>query len=226
MPVGEKGRYISLRGQIYEHLHNELSKGSLKPGQDVDLNELANRLGVSRTPLREALILLESEGFVTILPRSGVKINALTREDIRYLYEIIGALEGAVLNAAKSALTPDAIDRMERLNGEMASVLENGQFDECYELNLEFHGVFLATSTNARLHRMIDLSKRRLFDFPQRTGFLDEWMRTSLVEHTRIVHYLRADDFHAAAEYLRDVHWSFNEREDFITRYFELPANA
>lgn len=222
MTSSSQSHYESLRGRVYEYLHNELFKGSLKPGQNIDLNELANKLGVSRTPLREALILLDSENFVTIQPRSRVTINTLEFEDIRYLYEIIGALESAVLNSAKDRMSPDAIDRMEDLNHQMAVAVETEGFDECYGLNLQFHGVFLATSKNIQLLRDIDLAKRRLFDFPSRSALLNEWMKTSLREHTTIVHYLRAGDFHAAADYLRDVHWSFESREDFIKRYYEL----
>src|SRR5512137_2684147 len=90
----------SLREQVYDHLRLLLNRGELRPGGFLDLDALEKRLGVSRTPLRDALLQLEAEGFVTILPRRGVQVRALTREDIRHLYEIVGALEGAALLAA------------------------------------------------------------------------------------------------------------------------------
>lgn len=224
MKTSNQPRYMSLRGQVYDYLHDELMKGTLKASQRVNLDALAESIGVSRTPLREALIILDAEGFVTILPRSGILINTLALEDIRNLYEIIGALEGAVLFAAKDAMKTSAIDRMARLNGDMSVALDTEDFDGFYRLNLEFHGVFLSFSKNPALLRSIDLAKRRLYDFPKKKGLLTEWERASIQEHARIVDFLKMGDFRAAAEYVRDIHWSFEVQEHFIQRYYELPG--
>ena len=74
----------SLREQVYDFLRAEMASGGLQPGAYLDLNELADRLGVSRTPLREALLNLESQGFVTVLPRRGFQLNELSLDDIRH----------------------------------------------------------------------------------------------------------------------------------------------
>src|SRR3989338_542914 len=94
----------SLREQVYDFLRAEMASGGLQPGAFLDLNELAQRLGVSRTPLREALLNLENQGFVTVLPRRGFRLNELTLDDIPPFYEIIGALEAAVLPPAGFSL--------------------------------------------------------------------------------------------------------------------------
>lgn len=226
MKTSEQPRYVSLRGQVYDYLHDELLNGTLKAGERVDLDALASRLGVSRTPLREALIILDAEGFVTILPRSRIIINALSLDDIRDLYEIIGSLEGAVLFLAKDALAPEAIARMGELNAGMSRALDGEDWDGFYRLNLEFHGVFLACSRNATLLRTIDLAKKRLYDFPKKKGLLTEWERASVIEHAGIVERLAAGDFRAAAEFVRDVHWSFDVQEHFIRRYYEIPGRT
>lgn len=226
MNTADQPRYMSLRGQVYDHLRDELLSGSLRAGERIDLDALARSLGVSRTPLREALIILDSEGFVTILPRSGIIINALTLDDIRDLYEIIGSLEGAALFAAKDAMDSRAVDDMAALNGDMSSALDAEDWEGFYRLNLQFHGSFLKFSTNSALLRAIDLARRRLYDFPRKRGVLTEWERASILEHDRIVDFLRAGDFRAAAEYVRDVHWSFDAQKRFILRYYELPGRT
>ena len=86
-----------------------LAEGDLEPGASVALDRIAGRLGVSRTPVREALLRLETEGFVTIRPRSGISVRVLTREDIRNLYQMIGALEASVLVTERQNLTPERI---------------------------------------------------------------------------------------------------------------------
>lgn len=224
MKTSEQPRYVSLRGQVYDYLHDELLNGALKAGERIDLDALASRLGVSRTPLREALIILDAEGFVTILPRSRIIINALSLDDIRDLYEIIGSLEGSILFMSKDALKPEAIAAMGELNAGMSRALDREDWDGFYRLNLEFHGVFLSCSRNATLLRTIDLAKKRLYDFPKKKGLLTEWERASVIEHARIVERLAAGDFRAASEFVRDVHWSFDVQEHFIRRYYEIPG--
>ena len=87
----------SLRQQIYEYLQKEIQAGRLVPGSFIKLNEISEHLGVSKTPLRDAIIQMECEGFVSILPRRGVLLKRLTLEEIKDILEILGALESAAL---------------------------------------------------------------------------------------------------------------------------------
>ena len=79
----------SLRDQVYEKLSDKLHRGELLPGSIIDQKKICSELGISRTPLNNALIRLDAEGIVTIHPRSRVTVNKLEEEDIQYLYEII-----------------------------------------------------------------------------------------------------------------------------------------
>src|SRR4030067_923094 len=87
----------SLKEQVYDYLREKLRSGEILPGSAINLDETSRKLGVSRTPLRDALLQLESEGFVTIYPRRGVVVNVLSLRDIRNYYQIIGALESTAL---------------------------------------------------------------------------------------------------------------------------------
>ena len=222
MDTGERSPLVlkSLREQVYDHLRQLLNRGELRPGAFLDLEALEARLGVSRTPLRDALLQLESEGFVEILPRRGVQVRALTREDIRHLYEIIGALEGAALLAAFPRLSAAEASALRRLNAEMKRAVEKGEFDRYYERNLAFHDVFLDRCDNERLVRLVRTLKQRLYDWPRRRGFVKEWERASVKEHAELVRLVEAGDARAAADHLRDVHWSFAVQERFVLRYY------
>jgi DNA-binding GntR family transcriptional regulator len=210
----------SLREQVYDHLRQLLNRGELRPGAFLDLEALEARLGVSRTPLRDALLQLESEGFVEILPRRGVRVRALTREDVRHLYEIIGALEGAALLAAFPRLGPPEAAALRRLNREMKEAVEAGDFDRYYERNLAFHDVFLDRCDNERLVRLVRTLKQRLYDWPRRRGFVKAWERASVGEHAAFARLVAKGEARAAADHLRDVHWSYAVQERFIEEYY------
>lgn len=216
----------SLRQQVYEFLREELNRGALKPGSQLDLNALAARLGTSRTPLREALLQLEAEGFVTILPRRGIVVNELTLDGIRHIYEIVGALEGAALLAAGPSLSQKDLDRMAALCRAMKDALERDDFSLYYETNLAFHDVFLDRCDNGRLVRTVRTLKERLYDFPRRKGFVKAWEEASVREHEELVDRLRRDDARAAADHLQDVHWSYAVQEPFILKYYHLSRNG
>ncbi|MEW6363386.1 MAG: GntR family transcriptional regulator [Acidobacteriota bacterium] len=209
-----------LRQQVYEFLKREMNVGRLSPGSHVDLNELASGLGISRTPLREALLQLDSEGFVRILPRRGVIVSWLTLDEIRHVYEIVGALESAAVMAAGERLKPEHIGSLRELNERMRDAIGRDDFALYYDHNLRFHDVFLDMCDNGRLVRYVRLLKERLYDFPRRKGFVKEWEVASIGEHVAFVDLIERGDVRGGADFLRDVHWSFKVQEQFIMRYY------
>jgi len=210
----------SLREQVYEYLRDAINRGDLDGGSFLDQKKLSEGLGISKTPLRDALIQLETEGFVSILPRRGVIVNRLTLEDIRHLYEIIGALEGAAVMSVGDRLQATHYQQMRSLNAEMVQAVEAGAFDRYYARNLSFHEVFLGLSQNTSLLRMVENAKHRLYDFPRRRDFLPDWESASTGEHAAFLDLLEGGDVRSAADYLRDVHWSFDVQQRFIVQYY------
>ena len=210
----------SLREQVYDFLRAEMARGGLKAGAFLDLNELATRLGVSRTPLREALLHLESQGFVTVLPRRGFRLNALTLDDIRHFYEIIGALEAAVLRGVGRSLGPADFARMRALDAAMTEAVAARDFDRYYAANLAFHDVYLRRGDNVRLVSQVHLLKQRLYDWPRRETMVQAWEQHSVVEHEDFLQLLEHGAVDEAAKHLQDVHWSFAVQERFIHAYY------
>jgi DNA-binding GntR family transcriptional regulator len=210
----------SLREQVYDYLRDQMRRGGLQPGAFLDLNDLTRRLGVSRTPLREALLHLEAHGFVSVLPRRGFRLEALTLADIRHFYEIIGALEAAALTAVGPSLGPADLARMRQLDAVMAEAVAARDFDRYYAANLAFHDVYLARSDNSRLVAHVHLLKQRLYDWPRRQRMLQAWEQHSVAEHEDLVQLLERGELDAAATHLRDVHWSFAVQERFVHAYY------
>jgi len=211
----------SLREEVYGHLRDEMSRGGLQPGAFLDVDQLAQRLKVSRTPLREALLHLEAQGFVTVIPRKGFRLNALTKDDIRHFFEIIGALEAATVRRVASGLGPADIARMRELNAAMREAVAAGDFRTYYELNTAFHEVYLGRSDNHYLLDTIRSLKQRLYDWPRREGFVRAWEEDSVHnEHQRLIDLFARGAVAEAADYLQNVHWSFERQQDYIQAYF------
>jgi DNA-binding GntR family transcriptional regulator len=211
----------SLKEQVYDFLREQMRRGEILPGSVIDMEETSKKLGVSRTPLRDALLQLESEDFVAILPRRKVIVNVLTVQDIKNYYEIIGALESIAIIKSFERLSKKDIDFMEQMNQEMKQAIEANDFDLYYDKNLNFHSVYLDLCQNDKLIRLVNTLKKRLYDFPRRQGFVKEWEESSIEEHARLIRLLRQGDKEEAARFIRDIHWSYEVQERYIIKYYQ-----
>ena len=210
----------SLKEQVYEYLREQMRVGEILPGSVIDMEETSKKLGVSKTPLRDALLLLEMEGFVSILPRRKVIVNTLSLQDIKNYYEIIGALESEALLLALDNLKEPDVQYMEELNAAMKDAIDGDNFDLYYEKNLNFHNVFLERSGNENLKKIVNTLKKRLYDFPRQKGFVKEWEQASIGEHAELVRLIQQRNAEQAVDFIRDVHWSFRVQKKFIDLYY------
>jgi len=208
-----------LREQVYEYLRRELHNGRMAPGSILNLNELSRKLGTSKTPLRDALIQLAVEGFVTISPRRGIFVNRLTLDDIRHCYEIAGGLETSVILTNFDKIGAGHIDRMKQINDKLRDAVERADFESYYQLNLDFHNVFVDLSDNMILRRMIDTTKLRLYDFPRR-DYIKEWELNNSEEHDLLIDAWERGDRNSTAAVWLDVHWSFIVQEKYIRQFY------
>jgi DNA-binding GntR family transcriptional regulator len=220
MPDAPVLNFKSLKEQVYDYLREQMRIGALLPRSAINLEETSRKLGVSRTPLRDALLQLESEGFVTIYPRRGIVVNGLSLQDIRNYYQIIGALESTALLQSFGKLGEAEFHTMERMIGTMKKAIEADDFDLYYETNLCLHNVYIGPCGNENLVRIVGTLKRRLYDFPRQKGYVKEWELSSIVEHTELLSLLKQGKAAEAAAYIRDVHWSYAVQEKYINQYY------
>jgi DNA-binding GntR family transcriptional regulator len=216
----------SLKEQVYEYLREQMRTGDIRPGAVIDMEETSRKLGVSKTPLRDALLQLEMEDFVSILPRRKVVVNVLTEEDIRNSYDIIGALESIALLRAFDRLGPADIESMQALNDGMRRAIDENNFDLYYEKNLAFHDTFLVLCGNESLVKIANTLKKRLYDFPRSKGFVKEWEEASIGEHQALIDLIRQGRREEAARHIRDVHWSFAVQEEYVHQYYAHSAKS
>ena len=197
-----------------------MQRGKIRPGESINMEETSQKLGVSKTPLRDALLQLEMESFVSILPRRGVVVNHLTLRDIKEYYAIIGALESTALLNAFDRLKKEDINKLRTLNNDMEDAIKKDDFNLYYKKNLQFHNTFLDLCQNSNMVRIVNNLKKRLYDFPRQQGFVKSWELSSIREHRELVKLISQGRQKEAANYIRDVHWSFEVQEKFIKDYY------
>ena len=198
-----------LRSQVYEYLRNELKAENLKPGMFVSMNQIMRTMEISRTPLRDALLQLQNEGFVTFLPQRGIRINELSQQDIEDLYEMLGALDSRALLSVCSRMGPAETGKMKKLNDEMRANLSGSNFSRYWDLNTGFHNVYLSLSSNIPILRQINIIRQRLFEFGKK-----DWSRKmremNYSEHLKMIDLIEKGEAVAAANFMRDVHCVIN----------------
>lgn len=197
-----------LRTQVYEHLREQLRLEELAPGMFISINQLMKSLGISRTPLRDALLQLQNEGFVTFLPQRGIRINELTPKDVENLYEMLGALDSRAMLSVFDRIPPEAIMRMKQVNEEMIAADCSQGFGQYFNLNTRFHTVYLELSTNRELLNQLNIIRARLFEFGKK-----DWGKIhqlNYTEHLTLIDLIERGRAREAAEFIRDVHCVLN----------------
>jgi len=192
-----------LREDVRDALLRLFTEGDLLPGMRIKEADLAGRLGVSRTPLREALMTLEKEGFLESRPSKGFSVLPLTVEEVRETYPIIWALEKLSLDQAEA----DHIDiaRLMELNAQLSRVDDP---EESNALDTEFHATLVRASANSRLSQLLDTLKLAARRYESAHLRDDRLMAVSRQQHDAIVRACARRDFVKAAE-LVEAHWRF-----------------
>jgi DNA-binding GntR family transcriptional regulator len=179
-------RHQTLREKIVESMREAIIKGTLKAGERLAESDIAERFGISRTPVREAFRQLESEGFLVVAPRRGAVVSAITQKDVMEFYAIKGILEGYAARVATPKLRARDIKAMEELNNRLEEYANKNDAGECFRLHNQFHEVFVRACGNEKLYELVQNLVRRFQRFRLSlsiTGKLDE----SIEQHRAIV---------------------------------------
>ncbi|MDR3254652.1 MAG: GntR family transcriptional regulator [Synergistaceae bacterium] len=230
--IGGIYRSDPLRRQVYDYLRDMLISGNLRAGEFVNQSELMSTLGVSRTPLRDSLMQLEAEGFVSIIPCRGVMINPLTLEDIRCIYQIGGALEAAVCESVFPFVGPGELRSMTGIIEETERLMNDGDYSSCHENNSAFHEIILGLCDNAELLKILRITRERLYNFPGSEiqslspdrDDLARWESEYWRQHRHIVGIFKNGTAIEMFDYIRRVHWAFDEMEKSIQSFYHLSA--
>ena len=175
-----------LRDTAYETLRQEIVDGRLQPGERLRDHDLAARLGLSRTPVREALSRLEEEGLVETRPQSYTRVSPISRRDAREAFPVIATLHALATELAVPGLLPRETERLRSANRRFAAALEANDVDAALAADDDFHGVFLDVCGNQELRRTLERLMPRLRRV-ERLRFGSLPGRRSVRQHDRII---------------------------------------
>lgn len=147
--------HMTLREKIVETVRNAIVNGQIPAGTRVAEPDLAERFGISRTPIREAFRQLESEGFITVIPRKGAVVASISAKDISEFYDLKMVLEGYAARCATAKLSEKDLVKMESLNRMIEAASLKKDLRKVLILHNEFHDVFLKAAGNEKLHTIV-----------------------------------------------------------------------
>lgn len=196
-------RHQTLREKILETIREAILRGNLKPGEKVAEPELAERFGISRTPIREAFRQLESEGYLTVIPRKGAVVTALSERDVEEFYSIKSILEGYAARMAAEKLAEKDLERLEGINDRLHHLAEEGDIKTFFRVHNEFHELFIRAAGNDKLYELIGQLVLKFNRLRMASLSLPGRMEISVQEHKKILEAFRSHDGERADNLVR-----------------------
>ena len=184
--LGEPVAHRQLKDSVYLKLRQEIVTATLPPGYMLREAELAARFGVSKTPLREAFVRLEKDGFVQIAPYRSAVVTGYSQQDLREIYEVRELLEGLCAREAAVSIATEDLAALNRIVRDSAAAFEAGDTDQLTALLDEFDVVLYAQSRNSRITAMLENIRDHVTRIGRLTVAIPGRMGTSVQEHQAI----------------------------------------
>jgi len=191
--AGMKGRIErrSLHAELVERIRQMIFDGALAAGEKIPERELTERFGVSRTPLREALKVLASEGLVILAPNRGASVIAMTESDLRQGFPVMAVLEALAGELACRSITDAEIERIEKLQKAMRECFDNSDLNGYFRLNEAIHLAILQAADNPILTSIYHGVSARIRRARYRANMsLSRW-KQAIAEHDEILAALK-----------------------------------
>ena len=192
--------YLPLRDVVFNTLRQAILKGELKPGERLMEIALAERLGVSRTPIREAMRKLEQEGLVVMIPRKGAYVDGISLKDIHEVYEIRAALEALALELAAKYITDEELDELALQVKEEEALTDVGRLNEIIFIDSSFHDLIYQYARNSKLTQFVEILQEQFKRFRALPLGGSARSNTALEEHQQILEALKNHDSILAAQ--------------------------
>lgn len=192
--------YLPLRDVVFNTLRQAILRGELKPGERLMEIQLANKLGVSRTPIREAIRKLELEGLVLMIPRRGAEVAEITEKSLRDVLEVRGALEELAVKLACKKITDEQIAELRAAEKEFEQALSSGDVTVYAEADVKFHDVIYRATDNQRLIQLLFNLREQMYRYRVEYLKREEAHGTLLNEHKKIIETIANRDMDAAVD--------------------------
>ena len=211
----EMNEYLPLRDVVFQTLRQAILRGELKPGERLMEIHLAQKLGVSRTPVREAIRKLEKEGLVTIEPRRGAYASQISTDDMVEILEVRQNMEGLAAFFAASRMKPEQMRELEDVSKKYNQAVADGNMQDMITYDTRFHRIIVESCNNKILVQMIEQLQELVLRF--RYIYYDNFRRAENMpeEHQTILEAIENGDADAARQ-AADIH--IDRLKDLIIR--------
>jgi DNA-binding GntR family transcriptional regulator len=208
--IEEIRRPISLKDEAYQRIKQLILSGTLDSGDMLDIDRLASGLGISRTPLREALLRLEQDGLVKTIPYKGTFVAEVFKKDVEEIYQVREVLESLAVRLATSAIPDDELGEMQALFASVEAEIAEGNFELYAQSDTQFHDLITRHCGNEVLQQLLKtladrVHRVRIFSRKQAGPHIDR----SFQEHGLVLNALLERDVDSAsdlmAEHLRNA---------------------
>lgn len=196
--------YLPLRDVVFRTLREAILKGELKPGERLMELQLASKLGVSRTPIREAIRMLEQEGLAVTLPRKGAEVAKMTEKDMEDVLQIRESLDELAVQVACDKITRQQLADLELVMENFEHAVQVGDLSKIVEYDVAFHDMIYEATDNSKLVAILSNLREQIYRY--RVEYLKEKHNypTLVKEHKEIVTALKHRDKDSVTEAMRD----------------------
>ena len=186
--------YLPLRDVVFNTLRQAILRGELKPGERLMEIQLANKLGVSRTPIREAIRKLELEGLVLMIQRKGAEVADISEKSLRDVLEVRKALEELAVQLACDKITKEEIEDLKKAAEDFKKILKSRDITEIAEADVRFHDIIFMATDNQKLVQLLNNLREQMYRF--RVEYLkNEEVHPQLIaEHEKIIEHIMERD--------------------------------
>lgn len=210
--------YLPLRDVVFNTLRQAILRGELKPGERLMEIALANRLGVSRTPVREAIRMLELEGLVIMIPRKGAQVAQITEQDLNDVLEVRLGMEELAVRFACQRITEAELKELEAAVQQFEKAMSEDDLTALAEADVKFHEIIYDATHNRRLVQIINNIREQMYRY--RIEYLKdvESRKTLVKEHYAVWASLKNRDVESAQRHI-GVH--IRNQQEAILRSLE-----
>lgn len=207
--------YLPLRDVVFNTLRQAILRGEMEPGERLMEIQLSQKLGVSRTPIREAIRKLELEGLVIMIPRKGAEVAHITEKDMRDVLEVRSTLEELAVTLACKSVTPDKIEALKAANKVFESAIISKDVVNIVDADVSFHDIIYAMTDNQRLIQIINNLREQMYRY--RLEYVKDARTHSILisEHNDIIQKLQDKNVEDAKTVVRQ---HINNQEKGIVR--------
>lgn len=195
--------YLPLRDVVFQTLREAILKGELKPGERLMELQLASKLGVSRTPIREAIRMLEQEGLAVTIPRKGAEVAKMTEKNMEDVLQIREALDELAVQIACDKMTEQQLVELTFAMKNFENAIQSGNLKKIVEYDVEFHDIIYEATDNPRLVTLLNNLREQIYRY--RVEYLKEKENYPMLvkEHEEIVNALKLKKKEDVADAMR-----------------------